>query len=298
MLGRADEGLGVLDGGHVAVAAGELSPVPCGIAYCAVIAYCHVVFDLGRCARNRHRPGPLVPQPAWTGGLQRPCQAHRAELGRLHGAWPEALEAAKAAQSLAARGDPRRCTARLSRKVHPTGNRHPGYGRSLRPAGRPERVRTPARPLPPCRGPRRGSEGTGRHQAGRHHGPRGPDGSGCPSWWKSGRRRRPRRDPQRRRRAPPSTGKTPSPWSGTLPGKTDGAVRRGRGDALGASNPCASVEAVAGIGRSLRGRAFQALAGRACRDLRDDAWRQCASRRPTERCWSWERHRRQPGRRR
>jgi DNA-binding CsgD family transcriptional regulator len=34
------------------------------------------------------------------------CQAHRAELFRLHGAWAEALEAAAAAQDRATRGDP------------------------------------------------------------------------------------------------------------------------------------------------------------------------------------------------
>lgn len=106
MLGRADEGLVMLDEVMVAVTAGELSPVPSGIAYCAVIGLCHVAFDLRRAlewtAALDHwclnQPG-LV---AFSGQ----CQSHRAELFRLHGAWPEALEAAKAAQYLATRGDP------------------------------------------------------------------------------------------------------------------------------------------------------------------------------------------------
>ncbi|WP_222123008.1 hypothetical protein, partial [Staphylococcus epidermidis] len=33
------------------------------------------------------------------------CQMHRAELYRLHGAWTEAIDAAKTAQDLAFRGD-------------------------------------------------------------------------------------------------------------------------------------------------------------------------------------------------
>jgi DNA-binding CsgD family transcriptional regulator len=106
MLGRADEGLQMFDEVMVAVTAGELSPVPSGIIYCAVIGNCHLVFDLGRALEwtaaldhwCRDHPGMV----AFSGQ----CQSHRAELFRLHGAWPEALEAALAAQSFAAMGDP------------------------------------------------------------------------------------------------------------------------------------------------------------------------------------------------
>ncbi|MFF1251072.1 LuxR C-terminal-related transcriptional regulator [Pseudarthrobacter sp. NPDC058329] len=106
MLGHPDEALKMFDEVMVAVTAGELSPIPSGIAYCAVIVNCHLAFDLERALE-------------WTAALDRwcrarpdmvffsgQCQAHRAELFRLHGAWAEALTAAAAAQGLAVRGDP------------------------------------------------------------------------------------------------------------------------------------------------------------------------------------------------
>ena len=106
MLGRAAEGLRLFDEVMVAVTAGELSPIPSGIGYCAVIGNCHLAYDLGRALQ-------------WTAALDRwcaerpdmvafsgQCQTHRAELFRLHGAWDEALAAAAAAQDRSSRGDP------------------------------------------------------------------------------------------------------------------------------------------------------------------------------------------------
>ncbi|MDQ0633111.1 DNA-binding CsgD family transcriptional regulator [Arthrobacter pascens] len=106
MLGRNDEGLRMFDEVMVAVTAGELSAVPSGIVYCAVIGNCHLVFDLERALE-------------WTAALDRwcrtrpdmmtfsgQCQSHRAELFRLHGAWAEALEAAAVAQGRSTKGDP------------------------------------------------------------------------------------------------------------------------------------------------------------------------------------------------
>ncbi len=70
-----------------------------------MIETCHLAFDL----RRAHE---------WTRALDRwcdaqqklvafsgQCQMHRAELYRLHGAWTEAIDAAKTAQDLAFRGD-------------------------------------------------------------------------------------------------------------------------------------------------------------------------------------------------
>ncbi|TQJ41708.1 regulatory LuxR family protein [Arthrobacter sp. SLBN-112] len=106
MLGHPDKGLAMFDEAMVAVTAGEVSPVPSGIIYCAVIGNCHLAFDLARAL-------------AWTTALDRwcserpdmvpfsgQCHAHRAELFRLHGAWPEALQAAAVAQGYSTRGDP------------------------------------------------------------------------------------------------------------------------------------------------------------------------------------------------
>lgn len=105
-LGRPEEGLRMFDEVMVAVTAGELSAIPSGIAYCAVIGNCQVAFDLERALQwtaaldswCRARPDMV----AFSGQ----CQAHRAELFRLHGAWDEALDAAAAAQDRSSRGDP------------------------------------------------------------------------------------------------------------------------------------------------------------------------------------------------
>jgi DNA-binding CsgD family transcriptional regulator len=106
MLGHNDEGLRMFDEVMVAVTAGELSAIPAGIVYCAVIGNCHLAFDLERALE-------------WTAALDRwcrnrpdmvtfsgQCQSHRAELFRLHGAWAEALEAAAIAQDRSTQGDP------------------------------------------------------------------------------------------------------------------------------------------------------------------------------------------------
>ncbi|MDQ0894354.1 helix-turn-helix domain-containing protein [Agromyces ramosus] len=105
MLGRADDGLALLDEVMVAVTAGEISPVASGIVYCEVIGSCHLAFDVRRAQEWTvaldhwcgARPGMVM-----FSGM---CQAHRAELYRLHGAWTDALEAARVAVGLASHGD-------------------------------------------------------------------------------------------------------------------------------------------------------------------------------------------------
>jgi len=105
MLGRSDEGLRLLDEAMVAVTAGEISPIPSGIIYCGVIDACHLAFDVHRAQE-------------WTTALDRWCQAQpdlvpfsgqcrarRAELYVMHGAWSEALEAARIAQERLRLGD-------------------------------------------------------------------------------------------------------------------------------------------------------------------------------------------------
>ncbi len=105
MLGDANTGIRLFDEVMVAVTAGEVSPVPSGIIYCAVIGNCHLAFDLRRALEW------TAALDRWCGGrpdmvlFSGQCQAHRAELYRLHGAWSEAAGAAKAAQALSAAGD-------------------------------------------------------------------------------------------------------------------------------------------------------------------------------------------------
>lgn len=105
MAGRVDDGMTLLDEAMVAVTAGEISPLPAGIVYCAVIGTCHLAYDLGRAHE-------------WTAALDQwcaaqpdmipfsaQCQAHRAALYRLHGAWSEAYGAALIAEERYGRGD-------------------------------------------------------------------------------------------------------------------------------------------------------------------------------------------------
>ncbi|WP_159703893.1 response regulator transcription factor [Arthrobacter sp. 18067] len=105
-LGRTDEGLELLDEVMVSVTAGEVSPIPAGIIYCAVLGSCRLAQDVHRAQE-------------WTAALERwcgerpdmvmfsgQCQANRAELLILHGAWDEALSVARAAEGRIRKGDP------------------------------------------------------------------------------------------------------------------------------------------------------------------------------------------------
>ena len=105
MLGRDREGLALLDEVMVSVTAGELSAVASGIVYCEVIRTCHLAFDVRRAQEW------TIALDHWCG--QRPdmvmfsgtCQAHRAELYCLHGAWTDALESARVAVEMVRHGD-------------------------------------------------------------------------------------------------------------------------------------------------------------------------------------------------
>ena len=94
-LGRARDGLRLVDESMVAVTSGALSPIVAGILYCNTISVCQSVYELRR-ARE------------WTAALtlwceRQPdmvahtgvCLVHRAEIMQLQGGWQAALEEAE-----------------------------------------------------------------------------------------------------------------------------------------------------------------------------------------------------------
>ena len=91
-LGRMKEGVALFDEAMVAVTAGEVTPIVCGVVYCSVISACFEMLDMRRAQE-------------WTEALNRWCElqpdvlpyrgeclTHRAEILRLRGHWPEALQ--------------------------------------------------------------------------------------------------------------------------------------------------------------------------------------------------------------
>lgn len=119
-LGDSGRGLERLDEAMLALASGDLSPLPAGVVYCAAINACMAAFDLRRASE-------------WTDALTTWCTAqpdlvpfrgqclvHRAQLLQARGAWADAAaEAARASQRLSAPPSPALGLARyLQGEIH------------------------------------------------------------------------------------------------------------------------------------------------------------------------------------
>ena len=96
-LGRAEEGLRLIDEVMVAVTAGELSPIATGLIYCNTIAFCHGVYELRRAREWTQALTEWWEQQPDMVAFTGRCLVHRAEVMELEGAWPAALEEARRA---------------------------------------------------------------------------------------------------------------------------------------------------------------------------------------------------------
>jgi DNA-binding CsgD family transcriptional regulator len=89
-LGRAKEGLALLDEGMLEASSGEMSPLFSGNVYCHLIAACHELGDVRRASAWTQITSDWCDRMAPAVLFKGICRVHRVEVLQLQGAWTDA----------------------------------------------------------------------------------------------------------------------------------------------------------------------------------------------------------------
>ena len=105
-LGEVGRGLGLLDEAMTSVVAGEVTPIPSGTIYCAVIETCQELFDVRRAQEWTAALSNWLESEPEMQPFRGNCLVYRAGVMRLHGSWADASVEAGRARELMLRPPP------------------------------------------------------------------------------------------------------------------------------------------------------------------------------------------------